>query len=200
MEPNQILQLLEAIQREQREQRRGTDDLIGAVTRLASAIEQEDRLRDSVARTERWTERQRDQKLDDSLERVETRIENVGSGLRDLPEAIRRVERIEKKINELIAHREARTDAVGAEDSPLALPTQLALPPRREPTGQIKVPPLEESEKDDGLALTPHQQKKLATLVVGGLSAGWRWAKWVLLPAAGALLKDAISWLRGAGH
>jgi len=196
MEPNQILQLLEAIQREQREQRRGTDDLIGAVTRLASAIEQEDRLRDSVARTERWTERQRDQKLDDSLE---TRIENVGSGLRELPEAMRRIERIEKRINEMAAHRESRTDAVGAEDAPHASP-QLALPPRREPTGQIKVPPLEATDKDDGLALTPHQQRKLATLVVSGLAAGWRWAKWVLLPAAGALLKDAIAWLRGAGH
>jgi hypothetical protein len=174
-----------------REVLRKLDDLETGVTRLVEAIEADDKYRE---RLEKLAEKERDdrhEQVEDALNDLRQRIENVGAGMRDLPGAIREMperllQHVKKTVYELrTAEWQALQAGVMTTPMPARDPTPL---PYREQTGKIAVP----APAADDIVLTPAQQRGLVKVVV----VVWKWGRWALLPAAGVIEE----WLRRGGH
>jgi len=183
-----IEEALRSILTQQRETRQEIDDLASSLGRLVKELDADDRREERVAERD---ERERD-KLYKSLDDLKQRIENVGAGMRDMPE--RMLATIEKKIYELrVARWEALQAGVANEPAPLMPP-----PVRRDPTGPYAIGNASErlQRVDDDDSLTPAQQRKLFHV----FARSWRWVRWVLLPAVGAGVHHLVELIRHIGH
>jgi hypothetical protein len=110
-----------------REQGREISALSDGVTRLVRAIEQEDRLRDRVERSEEKERDERHAQLEEALSELKERVENVGKASRELP----------TRLAEAVAARWNSSSNDFSEPPPLPPP-----PSYREPTGRHRqLPP-----------------------------------------------------------
>lgn len=190
------------IQQDLNENRTEIDALTGSITRLVRGLDEEDERQSRIDKRERDDQEESRKRLFGKFEELEQRVENIGTGLRDLPEKL--LATVEKKIYELrIERHEARLAGVANEPAPLLPPPTYREPPPtyREPTGRFQVPPAAPAlplpapdDEADALALSPRTQRKIRQWVI----AHWKWG------VVSALLADAGRWIytliKNAGH